>query len=311
MTIMSKLDLSVKLASLTLKNPIITASGTCGTGEELEGYFDLNQLGALTVKGITVKPSTGNPTPRIAETPGGILNSIGLENPGIEEFIKTKLDIIKKYRLPVLVNISGYSIEDFSILAEKLSPIKEIAGLEVNVSCPNIAGGGLAFGTDSGMVYQITREVKNTYSGPVIVKLSPNVTDIVEIARAAEEGGADAVSLINTVLGMAIDLEREEPVLGNTFGGLSGPAIKPIALRMVYQVASSLEIPVIGMGGIMSGRDALEFILAGASAVAVGTATLVDPQAPIRILKELKDYLINRGYTRLAELQGKAIKKSL
>ncbi len=305
---MPNLDLSIKIASLRLDNPVITASGTCGFGEELNKYFDINQLGALTVKGITVKPSIGNPTPRIAETPSGILNSIGLENPGLEEFIKTKLEIIKKYHLPVLVNISGYTIDDFLILADELNQYKEISGLEINISCPNIAGGGLAFGTDSEMVYKITNKVKNIYSGPVIVKLSPNVTDIIEIARAAEEGGADAVSLINTLLGMAIDIEKKEPLLGNVFGGLSGPAIKPVALRMVYQVASSLMIPVIGMGGIMTGRDALEFILAGASAVAVGTATLIDPEAPFRILQELKEYMLIKGYTNLVELRGRAIK---
>src|SRR5690554_945597 len=276
---MSEVDLSLEIGKLCLKNPVITASGTCGTGNELRKYFDINRLGAITVKGITPEPSEGNQLPRIAETSSGILNAIGLENPGLKGFLDKDLPVIRKYRVPVLVNISGYSLDDFAFLAEKLNNYKEISGIELNVSCPNIAGGGLAFGTDSEQVYKVSKKVKSNYDRPVIVKLSPNVSDIVEIARAAEEGGADSVSLINTLLGMAIDIEKEKPFLGNVFGGLSGPAIKPVALRMVYQVASSLTIPVIGMGGILTGSDALEFILAGASAVAVGTANLVDPRA--------------------------------
>ncbi|MTI60656.1 MAG: dihydroorotate dehydrogenase [Firmicutes bacterium] len=305
---MTKVDLGVTLSSLKLKNPLITASGTCGNGEELQDYFDIERLGALTVKGITVKPSRGNSTPRIAETPAGLLNSIGLENPGIDSFIEEKLEIIDAYQLPVIVNISGHSLDDFAYLAERLAPYPQFAALEVNVSCPNIAGGGMVFGTNEELVYKVTRIVKENYSGTVIVKLSPNVTDIVTIARAVEEGGADIISMINTLLGMAIDVDKQAVILGNTFGGLSGPAIKPVALRMVYQVAQVVDIPIIGMGGIMTARDALEFIMAGASAVAVGTATLINPDAALKIIDELEAYLIDKGIDSIKELIGKLIK---
>ncbi len=301
-------DLSVNLGSIKLKNPIITASGTCGFGEELEDYIDINSLGALTVKGITLQASTGNPTPRIAETASGLLNAIGLENPGLEGFIKNKLRIISRYNLPVFINISGHSVDDFAVMAERLAPYSEVSALEVNVSCPNIAGGGMVFGTDSELLYRVTKKVRDSYDGPLIIKLSPNVTDIVEMARAAEEGGADILSLINTLLGMSIDTKTQKPVLANTFGGLSGPAIKPVALRMVYQVAGEVDLPLIGMGGIMTGEDAVEFILAGASAVGIGTATLVAPDACDRILEEIREYMLENKIESLSELQGKAIK---
>ncbi|MCG8516326.1 MAG: dihydroorotate dehydrogenase [Halanaerobiales bacterium] len=304
---MKEIDLSTKLGEITLKNPVITASGTCGYGQELEDYMDLEQLGALTVKGITLQAKTGNPVPRIVETPAGILNSIGLENPGLEGFLADKIKIIKGYQLPVFVNISGYSIEDFVLLAEKLAEISCIAALEVNVSCPNIPGGGLAFGTDPELIYQITKQVKAAYPGSVIVKLSPNVTAISDMAIAAQEGGADIISLINTLQGMAIDLERQKPVFANTFGGLSGPAIKPVALRMVYQVAQKIKIPIIGMGGIMTGQDAVEFLLAGASAVAIGTATLIHPDAPLMIIKEIKAYLQDKKINNIQEIIGKVL----
>ena len=303
---MSKNLLNVKLGDLELKNPIITASGTFGFGKELKKYFSVEKLGAITLKGITVKETIGNPLPRIAETPAGILNSIGLENPGIEKFVEKIIPEIKDINLPVIANISGYSVEDFVCLAEKLSKQKAINAIEVNVSCPNIKDGGMAFGTDSEMIYKVTKKVKSVYSGQIIVKLSPNVTDIVEMAEAAVEGGADIVSLINTLLGMAIDIKKQKAVLGNTFGGLSGPAIKPVALRMVYQVAKAINVPIIGMGGIMSGEDAIEFLLAGASAVGVGTATLRDPNASIRIIEELKNYIKENNINSLNEIIGKA-----
>ncbi len=303
---MGSVDLSIKLGSLQLKNPVMTASGTCGFGEELAEYFDIEKLGALTVKGLTIEPCSGNPTPRIAETAAGMLNSIGLENPGLNEFINTKMDVIEKFKFPVFVNISGHALDDFAYMAEKLAAFPEIAGIEVNVSCPNLAGGGMAFGTDSELVYRVTERVNANYPGMVIVKLAPNVTDIVEIAKAAESAGADAVSLINTLLGMAIDVDKQQPVLGNVFGGLSGPAVKPVALRMVYQVAGEVRIPVIGMGGIMTGEDAVEFLLAGARAVAIGTATLVRPDAGPVIIEQIKEYMQKHGINRLADIIGKA-----
>lgn len=301
---MNKANLAVNLSSIKMKNPVITASGTCGFGEELTDYIDINKLGGLTVKGITCKPSNGNSTPRIVETCGGILNSIGLENPGVDRFIADKIPVIRKYNIPVIVNISGHSIDDFAFLARKLDPFKEIVALEVNVSCPNIAGGGMAFGTDSDLVFKVTEIVKENYSKPVIVKLSPNVTDITEMAKAAEKAGADIISLINTLLGMKIDIDKMKPVLDNCMGGLSGPAIKPVALRMVYQVAKEVDIPVIGMGGIMNGRDAIEFLMAGASVVAIGTATLTDPQITIRIIDEIKQFMYEKGIKDINEIIG-------
>ena len=304
---MCEIDISTKLFSLELKNPVITASGTCGFGEELNEYIDIEKLGALTVKGITVKPSEGNKQPRIAETPSGILNSIGLENPGILSFIRNKIPVLSNYKLPVIVNISGHSIDDYVFLAEKLAPYHEISGIEVNVSCPNIAGGGMAFGTDSSIVYQVVKTVRKVYQKTIILKLSPNVTDIVEMAQAAEEAGADVISLINTLLGMKIDIKKRKPELGNIFGGLSGPAIKPVALRMVYQVASKVDIPIIGMGGIMSGTDAIEFLMAGASAVAVGTAGMIDPMLLLEIIDDIKDFMKENKYNKLSDIIGRAL----
>ncbi|MFW6278737.1 MAG: dihydroorotate dehydrogenase [Bacillota bacterium] len=301
---MSDLNLEVDLGPFSLKNPVLTASGTFGYGKEVKDYMDPDLLGAITVKGLTVEPTRGNDTPRIVETASGMLNSIGLENPGLEEFIEQKIEVIGEFSTPVLVNISGHSVEDFSVLAGRLAPYDEIAGLEVNVSCPNIEGGGMAFGTNCDLVYQITEEVKSKYEGPVIVKLSPNVTDIVEMAEAARAGGADCISLINTLLGMAIDVDSQAPVLGNTMGGLSGPAIKPVALRMIYQVAAVVDLPIIGMGGIMNGEDALEFIMAGASAVAIGTATLVNPDASINVLQEIKQYCRENNIDDINQLVG-------
>ncbi|MFW5979854.1 MAG: dihydroorotate dehydrogenase [Bacillota bacterium] len=303
---MKKTDISVKLANLKLKNPVITASGTSGFGKELEEYISLNDIGAITLKGLTLNPRKGNPTPRIAETPCGILNSIGLENPGVNSFINNQLSLLNNCSSPVIANISGHSIDEYTKLAEKLNPHKKISALEINVSCPNLKKGGMAFGINSEQIYTITSNVRKVFNREIIVKLTPNVSDIVKMAQAAKEGGADILSLINTLQGIAIDIDSEKPVLANTFGGLSGPAIKPVALRMVYQVYSSVNIPIIGMGGISSGKDAIEFIMAGASAVGVGTATLVDPYAILRIIKEIEEILQNKNIDNLNNLRGKA-----
>ena len=305
---MNKNNLKTKLANLKLKNPVITASGTFGFGTELDEYLSVKDLGAITLKGITVDKSEGNALPRIAETPAGVLNSIGLENPGIDNFKQEVIPEIETLEVPAIANISGYSVKDFVQLAESLEDEDCIDAIEVNVSCPNIKDGGMAFGTDPEMIYRVTREVAKVYSGTIIVKLSPNVTDIVKMAEAAVEGGADIISLINTLLGMAIDIDKKEPVLANTFGGLSGPAVKPVALRMVYQIYEAIDVPIIGMGGIMNGKDAIEFLLAGASAVGVGTATLRDPAASVTIVSQIKEYLEENNIENVSEIIGEAHK---
>ncbi len=284
-------DLSVDIGPLTLKNPVLLASGTCGYGLELEGLLDIEALGGIVVKGLSLLPRQGNPPPRIAETPCGLLNSIGLENIGVEAFIEDRLPELAKRDVAVIVNILGSSIEEYGQIAQRLNGTSGIDALEVNISCPNVTEGGVVFGSDPGMAAKVTRAVRKAYEGPVIVKLSPNVTDITEIARAVESEGADAVSLINTLLGMTIDIERRRPVLSNVFGGLSGPAIRPVALRMVWQVVRAVKIPVIGIGGIQTASDALEFLLAGARAIQIGTATLVDPGAGIEVLNGIKLYM--------------------
>ena len=301
-----KFDLSIDLAGLKLKNPLITASGTCGNGKELDNYFDINKLGAFTLKGITVSPRKGNKSPRIAETPSGIINSIGLENPGIDQFIKKTIPEIAEYRLPFFCNISGYSEAEFLELAEKLCGRKEIAGVEVNLSCPNIEGGGLAFGTDPKTVYSITKKVRKIYDKLLIVKLTPNITDITEIAEAAESGGADCVSMINTISAMKIDIDKQKPLLGSLTGGLSGPAIRPAAVKMVYDTFKKINIPIIGIGGIRNGRDVIEFMLAGASAAEIGTINMIEADAALRIIGEIKDYLKKHNIKRLSSLIGKA-----
>ena len=292
--------------SLDLKNPLITASGTCGNGKELAEFFDINQLGAFTTKGITVEAQSGNKTPRIAETAAGIINSIGLENPGADNFIAEVLPETRKYSLPILANISGYSEQDFITLAEKLEGRAELAGIEINLSCPNIKGGGMIFGTDPEKVYQITKKVRKIYSGYIIVKLTPNITDITETALAAEEAGADAVAMINTLSAMKIDIDQQKPLLANTFGGLSGPAVRPVAVKMVYQTYKKINIPILGLGGVRSGSDLIEFMLAGATAVGIGTVNMIDPTAGLRIIDEIKEYMLSHQIKDLSSIIGAA-----
>jgi dihydroorotate dehydrogenase (NAD+) catalytic subunit len=289
---------------LIMKNPIMTASGTFGFGREYSRLYDLNRLGAITVKGITIEPRRGNPPPRLIETPSGILNSIGLQNPGLEGFIGDELPYLRRLSTPVIVNISGNTIEEYAFLASELDRVEGVSALEVNVSCPNVKEGCMAFGIKKDSLFSVVSAVRKSTTLPVIVKLSPNVRDIAEMAETAENAGADAVSLVNTFLGMAIDIDRKKPLLANTFGGLSGPAIKPIALRMVWEVYERVDIPVIGMGGIMNWKDAVEFILAGAASVAVGTANFVNPTAPLEIIDGIENYMIREGINDIRELIG-------
>jgi len=289
-----------------MKNPVMTASGTFGYGSEFTRFFDLNALGAIIVKTVTMQRRQGNPPPRIVETPGGMLNSIGLQNVGIDGFLREKLPFLRSLRTPLLVNIAGKSVEEFAGLAKRLSDAEGVAGIELNISCPNVAG-GLDFGTDPRLTYEVVRAVRQTTSLPVIPKLSPNVNDITVIARAAADAGADALSLINTILGMAIDLRRRKPKLPGATGGLSGPAIRPIALRMVWEVAQAVTLPIIGIGGIMTGDDAVEFLLAGASAVQVGTANFLDPSAPLKVLAGIESYLARHSFDSVAAITGAAL----
>lgn len=302
---MSKVSLAVNVGGLKLKNPVLTASGTFGFGLELLPYLELNQLGGVVVKGTTLQPRQGNPPPRLVETPAGLLNAIGLQNPGADYFLAEILPELRRHQTNFIVNISGNTVEEYGILAAKLS-VPGVAALEVNISCPNVKAGGMVFGTDPALVAQVTRQVKSNTHLPVIVKLSPNVTDITAIARAAAEAGADALSLINTLLGMAIDIYKRKPVLGSVTGGLSGPAVKPVAVRMVWQVAQAVKIPIIGMGGIVTVEDALEFILAGATAVAVGTGNFLNPGATIEIIQGLEKYCLDNGIADISELVGAA-----
>jgi dihydroorotate dehydrogenase (NAD+) catalytic subunit len=304
-----KLNVSMKARNnkeLKLKNPLITASGTCGNGKELADFFDINQLGAFTTKGITVKAQSGNKTPRIAETSAGILNSIGLENPGVDSFVADVLPETENFTLPILANISGYSKQDFIILAEKLEGRTELAGIEVNLSCPNIKGGGMIFGTDPEKVFEITKKVREIYSGYIIVKLTPNITDITETAIAAEEAGADAVAMINTLSAMKIDIDRQKPLLANTFGGLSGPAVRPVAVKMVYDCYKKIDIPILGLGGVRTGSDVIEFMLAGACSVGIGTINMIEPAAALRIIREIEDYMLKHQIQELSSIIGAA-----
>ena len=298
--------LEVNIAGIKMKTPVMAASGTFGFGMEYSDFVDLNQIGAVVVKGTTLKPRPGNKGRRIAETPAGMLNSIGLENPGVEEFLQGILPKLAQYDVPIIVNISGNTIEEYGELAALLT-VPGVAGLELNISCPNVKEGGIAFGTLCHSAAAVVEAAKRNTNLPVIVKLSPNVTDIVEMAQAVEQAGADAISLINTLLGMAIDIHKWRPVLGNVVGGLSGPAVKPIAVRMVWQVAQAVKVPIIGMGGIVTAEDAVEFMLAGASAVAVGTGNFVNPRAAQSIAEGIKEYLQKRGLTHVNQLVGKVI----
>jgi dihydroorotate dehydrogenase (NAD+) catalytic subunit len=297
-------DLSVRIGLLRLQNPVLTASGTFGYGQEYAGLVDLNRLGGIIVKGLSLNPRPGNMPPRTVETPCGLLNAIGLQNVGVENFIADKLPFLRNLSMPVIVNILGQDIKEYQKLAERLSSVEGIAALEVNISCPNVKAGGVVFGTDYKAAARVTRAVRAAAELPIIVKLSPNVTDIVNIARAVEEAGADAVSLINTLTGMAIDVETRRPKLHNVTGGLSGPAIKPVALRMVWQVAGAVKIPVIGCGGIMTAADALEFLIAGACAVQVGTANFVNPRATMEIISGIEEYLVRHNFKDVKSLVG-------
>ena len=297
------MNLSVEMAGVALKNPVMTASGTFGSGEEYGEFVDLNRLGAVVTKGVANVPWPGNPTPRIAETYGGMLNAIGLQNPSIDVFVKRDIPFLKQFDTRMVVNVCGKTTEDYVEVVERLAG-EPVDMLEINISCPNVKEGGIAFGQSAKAAEAITRAVKEKAKQPIIMKLSPNVTDISEMARAVEAGGADAVSLINTLTGMKIDIHRQAFALANKTGGLSGPAIKPVAVRMVYQVAQAVKIPVIGMGGILTAEDALEFILAGATAVSVGTANFRNPNATVEIVEGIRDYMEKYNIQDIRELIG-------
>lgn len=297
-------DLSVNIGKLTLKNPVITASGTFGYGEEYAEFIDLNRLGAIVVKGLSLKPREGNPPPRIVETPSGMLNSIGLQNIGIERFIIEKMPFLRQFNTAVIANFFGDTIEEYREAARVLSDVEGIHGIEMNISCPNKEAGWSIFGTDPGTIYKVVSSVREATKLPLIVKLSPNVTDISVMAKVAEDAGADAISLINTITGMAIDIKTRRPKLANITGGLSGPAIRPIAVRMVWEASKAVRIPIIGMGGIMNYEDALEFILAGAVAVAVGTANFVNPSVTIEIISGITQFLEKNGIRSVKEIVG-------
>jgi len=299
-----KPDMSVEIAGLKLRNPVITASGTFGYGQEFAGYVDLERLGAFVTKGLSLKPRGGNPTPRIVETPGGMLNAIGLQNVGIEAFIEKKVPFLRTVNTPAIANFFGNTIDEYAEMAYRLDAIHEIAALEINISCPNVKQGGIVFGTDPKCAFDVVSACRERTVKPLIVKLSPNVTDIVIMARACVDAGADALSLINTLTGMAIDLNRRKPVLANITGGFSGPAIKPVALRMVWQVARAVDIPIIGIGGIMNATDALEFILAGATAVQIGTASFINPSVSQEIADGIENWLTENGVESIKSLIG-------
>lgn len=297
-------DLKVKIKNLEFKNPVLTASGTFGYGPEFEDFFNIDHLGGIIVKGTTLEPRQGNAYPRMAETASGMLNAVGLQNKGIDYFIEKIYPEIKHYNTNIIVNVSGSKLEDYIAVVEKLNDLEKIPAIELNISCPNIKLGGMAFGTSCESAAEITSAVRKAYKKVLIVKLSPNVTDIASIAKSVEDAGADSVSLINTLLGMAINSETHKPLLSTITGGLSGPAVKPIALRMVWQVAKAVKIPVIGLGGIMSAADAIEFMLAGATAVQVGTANFIDPQISIKIVQGIENYLVRHNISSVKELTG-------
>lgn len=298
------MDLSVEIGKLKLRNPVMTASGTFGYGEEYSEFMDLNRLGAVVVKGLSLLPKEGNPPPRIVETAGGILNAIGLQNIGIERFIQEKLPFLKQFNIPVIANFFGDSVDEYVKAAERLSTGGGIHGLEMNISCPNKQAGWCIFGTDPKVTFEVVSAVRKSTDLTLIVKLSPNVTDIGVMARAAEDAGADAVSLINTITGMAVDIETRRPKLANITGGLSGPAVKPVALRMVWEAYRAVRVPLVGMGGIMNGRDAIEFILAGATAVAVGTAHFINPVSSVEVIEGMENFMREQGITRIKDVIG-------
>ncbi|MDF2686125.1 MAG: dihydroorotate dehydrogenase [Clostridia bacterium] len=299
--IKNKPSQTVDICGIRLKNPVVTASGTFGFGREFNDLFPINELGAISVKGLTLKSRMGNPTPRIAETSCGILNSVGLQNPGVEYYIKNELPFLKSIDVVVIANIAGNTVEEYMEMARIISE-SDTDFIELNISCPNVKEGGVAFGTSENSVYNIVSKVKPLCKKPLIVKLSPNVTDIAAIAKAAEKAGADALSLINTLLGMRIDIKTRKPILANVMGGLSGPAVKPVAIRMVYQVRTATKLPIIGMGGIMNSDDAIEFLMAGADAVAVGTASVIDPYAAIKIKNGIEKYLVENNIDNVKDL---------
>ncbi len=301
---MTQPDLTVDIGGLELKNPVMTASGTFGYAMEFKSLVDLDQLGGAIVKGLSLEPSKGNPPPRIAETSCGMLNAIGLENVGLDQFIEKKVPFLNKLKIPVFANIYGTTVEAYAELARRLNDIEAIAGVEVNISCPNVKEGGIAFGADPLMAAEVTGIVRKRYDKHLTVKLSPNVTDIALIARSVEDAGADAVSLINTLTGMAIDIHTRKPKIANITGGLSGPAIKPVAVRMVWQVAQAVKVPVIGIGGIMNAEDAIEFMVAGATAIQVGTANFVNPRATMEIIDGIRRYLTEHKIASAAALIG-------
>jgi len=300
------LDMAVNIGGLKLKNPVIAASGTFGFGREHSAFIDLNRLGGISVKGLTLEPRQGNKPPRVAETPAGMLNSVGLQNPGVKTFIEKEIPFLRQYSAAIIANIAGNTIDEYCEMARLLSEA-DIDAIELNVSCPNVKAGCVAFGNSPSGIGEITSQVRKYCSRPLIVKLTPNVGNIAEIAAAAEDAGADALSLINTLLGMAIDIETRRPILANNTGGLSGPAVKPVAVRMVYEVSRAVKIPVIGMGGISNGNDAVEFLLAGASAVMVGTAGLIYPDACIKVCEGIEKYMQRHGLHQISNITGKLI----
>jgi len=299
-----KPDLKVKLDTVELQNPVMSASGTFGYAREFKGLVDLDRLGAIIVKGLSLQPTKGNPPPRIVETPCGMLNAIGLENVGIDVFEKQKLPFLQTLYPPIFANIYGTSIEEYAELAARVDELEAISGVEVNISCPNVKAGGIAFGADPGAAFSVVKAVRQKTRKHVIVKLSPNVTDITIIARSAEKAGADSLSLINTITGMAIDIETRRPKIANITGGLSGPAIKPVALRMVWQVAQAVKIPVIGIGGIMTAEDALEFLIAGATAIQIGTANFINPRTTTDIIDGIENFLAQRNIASVTDMIG-------
>lgn len=297
------MNTKVNICGVELKNPVMTASGTFGSGREYSEFVDLNELGAVVVKGVADKPWNGNPAPRIAEVYGGMLNSVGLQNPGVDYFIENDIPFLRQFDTKIIVNVCGHSIDEYVNVVKKLKG-KDVDLLELNISCPNVSEGGMAFGTDPVMVEKVVSEVKKEAEQPLIVKLSPNVTDITETAKAAVAGGADALSLINTLTGMKIDIYKRQPVLYRKIGGMSGPAVKPIAVRMVYEVCKAVDVPVIGMGGISNAEDAIEFIMAGAEAVSIGTANFVNPMATVETIRGIEEYMMKYGVNDLKEIRG-------